>query len=435
MSKGNKLERDILLCAYGFPPGGGPTERRWAEFVRYLASRGWRIDVLTIDPLPKHPHYDAASLALVPEEVRVFRTPPTLSHWYQALRYRKPTATNNGRQKKPKWWVEIPYLLYSRLLWQMIVPDQVVDWVPAALICGWRLLRQNNYKLIVSSSSPPTSHLVGYMLHKWSKRPWCGDWSDPLAFSPGIRLSRFQKWADSWLERKMAASMDVMVLSTESTKAAYLAQYPSLAAENLKIVRYGYTQDILAIQTETAPRFRLVYAGVFLKSIRPPYPLFDAMRLVRDLPVELVVAGVMQPEFICYAEKQQMENIIKFIGPVPHEKAIALAKGATMAVLVGNKGGLQIPGKVFDLIAIQRPILSVRFEANDLAAELVIKHNRGPVVSADAHAIANTIRQCYDWYCQGILDRQFDLEPLDEYSWLHSGMLMERILVGISGQA
>lgn len=422
-----RARRDLLVCAYAYPPSGGPTERRWAEFVRHLAGRGWTIDVLTIAPSRRHPRYDPGSLALIPENVRVFRTPPSLAHRWQALkggRAGAPTAGGNGRPPR----LRLPDRLYRSLVCPWLLPDRWVDWVPVALAWGRRLLRDNDYRLIVSSSSPQSVHLAGYFLHRWSGRPWCGDWSDPLGFNPNLPFRPLQLRAARWLENRLVSAMDRVIVSTEATRQAYLRHYGERLAEKVRVVHYAYSDEIAGIPAQAAPRFRLAYTGIFLKTIRPPYVLFDGLRRLRGLPLEVAIAGLMEAEFIDYAGRCQLDGLVRFLGHVPHHDAIALLKGSAALLLFGNQGGLQLPGKLFDYIAVRRPILSVKFEEPDLAADLVERHRRGLVVPAEAGAIARSIEQLYAWYQAGVLETQFDLEPLDQYCWAGSARRLESVL-------
>jgi hypothetical protein len=40
---------DILIIAYKFPPMGGIGTRRWAKFSKYLARKGYKVHILTIN--------------------------------------------------------------------------------------------------------------------------------------------------------------------------------------------------------------------------------------------------------------------------------------------------------------------------------------------------------------------------------------------------
>src|SRR3972149_10197360 len=79
------MKGKLLICAYYFPPIGTPRSYRWREFVTHLYSKGWKIDVLTIDTSNKHPNYDSKLLDNIPAEVRIFRTYPGIMHHFSSL--------------------------------------------------------------------------------------------------------------------------------------------------------------------------------------------------------------------------------------------------------------------------------------------------------------------------------------------------------------
>src|SRR3989304_2470967 len=102
------MKGKLLICAYYFPPIGTPRSYRWREFVTHLYSKGWKIDVLTIDTSNKHPNYDSKLLDNLPAEVRIFRTYPGIMHHFSSLLLSKdtdnkePTSSENQSPLKQR---------------------------------------------------------------------------------------------------------------------------------------------------------------------------------------------------------------------------------------------------------------------------------------------------------------------------------------------
>jgi glycosyltransferase involved in cell wall biosynthesis len=377
--------------------------------------------VLTVDPSNRFPRYEKAGLDGIPNSVRVFRTYPGPFHHLQRLSYADRTTKTerpNLQRALKDNNAKVARGIYRLLVRPLLVPDRMVEWVPFGLLAASKLASTNQYRLIVSSSSPQTSHIVGYFLKQRTGLPWIGDWSDPLAFNPNYVLSRWQRSAFRRLEHRLTEAMDHIIVSTDETKEAYLRNYPSLPADKISVVSYGYSPQQFEGTIPAIPsKFRIVYTGIFLKTIRRPYAFFDGLAQLKELPIEILVAGTMEPEFIEYAQKLGIGNMLHFLGHVPHNEVLALQKGASVLLLLGNVGGLQLPGKVFEYIAAQRPILSIKNDAHDIAANVVQRYNRGSVCSNDADSIADAIRRLYDLYQAGHLDARFDLRVLHEFSW------------------
>ena len=430
-----RTKRDILLCAFGFPPLGGPTERRWVEFVRVLAARGWSIDVLAACPSPRHPRYDETSLRLIPPTVRVYRTFPGVLHHMERAAYARAGVKASGASllaRARAGGLALGRAGYRTIVRQLLVPDRMVDWTPFALATASRLLRRNRYRLIVSSSSPQTSHVVGYVLKRRTRLPWVGDWSDPLSFNPNYVLSPWQRVAFRALEEKLITTMDHVVVSTEETKTAYLQHYPALPEEKVSVVYYGYNPELFgdAVKVER-DGLRLVYTGIFLKTIRRPYALFDALAEIQDLPVEVVIAGAMDAEFVEYARSRGLANTVQFLGQRPHAEVLRLQKEASVLLLLGNRGGLQLPGKIFEYMAARRPILCIKNDQHDIAADMVARHNRGLVVDNDAAHIAEAIQSLHAAHAAGTLDQRFSIGPLEQFAWPNVATQMEGVLAGV----
>ena len=65
---------------------------------------------------------------------------------------------------------------------------------------------------------------------------------------------------------------------------------------------------------------------------------------------------------------------------------------------------------------------------DDVAAELIKKHNRGIVVDNDSIEIASAIEKMFNFWKKEELKKQFNLETLEEYSWDRQADKLEKII-------
>ena len=107
------------------------------------------------------------------------------------------------------------------LLTHVVVPEpKVVTWLPTTAPAVRRLVAQNGFDCLVTTSPPESSHLVGLLLRE--RRPaWVADFRDGWTFEP-LR-ERFpthaQRSLDSWLERRVAHAADMVVGATGRSPA------------------------------------------------------------------------------------------------------------------------------------------------------------------------------------------------------------------------
>ena len=432
------MKGKILICAYHFPPIGTPRSFRWREFVRHLSSKGWDVDVLTIDTSPKHPNYDSKLLEDLPDRVRLFRTNPGFMHHLSSLLLSNDTERNNGTTGDYKFSLRRRvgnFLLnmFEKGFRHFFIPDEAIPWMPFALIKGIRIIKENNYDLIISSSFPFTCHVVAYFLKRQSPNStWITDYGDPWINNPLLPLPRWRSYIDKKVESKILKSAGNLIVTTEETRDHYLKLYPFLSPKNIKVISQGFSpEEYNEVSAETTDRFRIVYTGSFYKASEP-FLLFDVLKQLKQIweDLDIVITGyLVNEDYKRYIENNGLSEIVHFAGFVPHQRAISLQKGASLLLLIGHKGGIQIPGKIYEYIAAQRPILLIKNDEADLASKIVEKLNRGITVQNNPQMIKDSLIHFHNLWQNKNLDRNFNLEYVDDYSWDNLGeRLYETIL-------
>jgi len=102
---------------------------------------------------------------------------------------------------------------------------------------------------------------------------------------------------------------------------------------------------------------------------------------------------------------------------VPLSEALSLSAGADVLLLLGNKGGLQVPSRLFSYLAARRPILCIKGDDRDPAAKILHGLNRGLIVENEVEAIHTAIIRLFDLWRSQRLEEAFDLSAIPEISW------------------
>jgi len=422
--------RRLLLCTYGFPPTMGPRGLRLLQLSRGLSERGWEIDVLTARQSPSHLLYDKTFVEdFVPPGVRVFRTYPGPLYERVQGRLRGRTLATHGDTAGRRFSFRLDAILRA-----LAVPDIMVEWLPFALLQGHRLLRENSYDVVLSAGLPFTAHVLGYLLKRLHKLPWVAEYGDPWAFNPISRLPQWRHSLDRYLETTLLRHVDGVVVTTENTRTAYLQHYPFLQPDKVWIVHSGYAaEEYATILPVKSTRFRLVYTGIFYPG--SPGAFLDALTYLHDLDMEVVIAGPADARLRDTIRATRLHRV-RLLGNLTHAEAIALQKGCSLLLLIGNVIGnatsLQLPLKTFEYLGAKRPILCIRNGENDIGAGLVESLQRGIVVENRPECIAMAIRAAYDLWKHGRLDAQFNLNDLDEFTWSRAGAKLHSVLSRIS---
>ena len=428
-------KKSILLISYYFPPIGGPRSLRWHSFSKYLVQNGFNVDVITINPDPMNNSYDRSFCEQDLAMIGVYRAYPGPIRKFISGHFPVGEVLNDSgktRSLKKVFRQEMKFF-YNKVVKQFFIPDMTAEWLPWGIKKVLGLVRKKEYDMVISSATPFTDHILGFFFKKIAKIPLIVDYGDPWVFNPF-----FPKWRylfDSWIEGRILKNAERIIVNADTAVNGFISHYPFLPKDKFSVIYQGYDEGSYGrAMPEKGRIFRIVYTGVFYKNIREPYVFFEAISRLKDIDLEVVIAGEVMPEFKDAAENAGLDKKIIFLGYQPHSRAVSLQKGADLLLFFSNNSPYQLPGKIFEYMGSLRPMLCVKCREDDSAAFMVKEKNRGFVVSNNAGEIASAVTEAYNLWKNGNLQDRFDLGPVPEYSWDSQArkmkILIEEILAG-----
>ncbi len=211
---------------------------------------------------------------------------------------------------------------------------------------------------------------------------------------------------------------------TRSFAEGFRSKYGDVI-RRLEVIHNGFdAADFAGIEPERVEgRCTFVYTGIFYKE-RNPRRLLRAVRRLIDrgavdpTRLRLRFAGVF--DYPGYSENARavrdlgLGDVVEVLGHVPHRRAVALLKGADVLLLINDVdpvfGGTFIPGKLFEYMAAQRPILALSMPGE--AAAVVERFGLGEVVAPeDDAAIEAAVLRFYRRWERGELAGPQALPP------------------------
>lgn len=408
----------ILMIAYPFPPYGGMSQRT-AYFANYLAERGHRVDVIAAQPSRRFHGYDAGLLSLVSNRINVHRTFAGVLHH---LRCTVRSALGNRYGA-----AGLGYRVFAATE-KAMAPASSIEWLPLGLASGVRLCRKTDYDLLYCHGDPYIANVVACLLKKLFGTPLVIYIGDPRYFGAYSRFRGVLKH----LEKNCLKIADSVVVNCPETLKGYRRHFPEIRENKYNVITDGYDEKRFNdIEEESANKFRIVYSGIFYDSLREPLELFKALgRLGKGMnweEIELVIAGEESAKYQNIIDENRINGRVKFLGHQPHDRVISLQKGAAVLLLIGWAGGYQVPGKLFEYFAAQRPILVVRYDRDDIASRVVDRYRRGLVVNNDTDEIADAFKGLYELWKDDRLERSFDLTERKEFTWEKLSSDLERV--------
>ncbi len=378
---------------------------RTAAFLRYLPDCGYRCQVLT-----------TSAFGGGNDVLRAWE-PLSLYRWLFNRQVREGQAHSAVRTRRG---------VLSRLGRALLVPDVQISWLPAAFGRGLRYLRANRCDLIYSSFPPASAHVLGLMLQRATRLPWVADFRDSWIFDPldtYLERDTTRKAIEARIERSVVAAASAVIVASQEA-ADYLCTAHAQHADKVRVVSNGFDgdwNDLGGMPAHSGP-LRLVHAGSFSYSHprRSPQVLFAALeRLRREDPrwaerINVVLVGALSEEEQAAAFSLQDSGMVHIAGVVERAESLAIQRTAHVLLVVDHVRpwtSTNIPSKVYEYLALRRPILSLG--GSGAVGRLVTELGAGMHVRGDdVEAVCTVLGQLYAAYECGELSEGADEDAL-----------------------
>lgn len=395
----------VLFFAYYFPPIGGGGVQRSLKFVRYLAELGYDATVVA-GPAETHNRWTPRDGTLCDEipagtDVRHVAGLP-------------PAPRTGWRDRAERWLdLETPFARW---------------WIERALDAGRRA--GSRADVIFASMSPYESGIAAATLAKELGKPWVADLRDPWALDEmSVYPTAVHRRLDVRRMREVLSSASAVVMNTPEAERELRKRLPELgrklvatipngfdaedfaeppperADDAFRIVHTGYLHTDLAESRRRKARVRRVLGGADRIDVlaRSHVYLLEAVeRILRLDPalasrLELHLAGVLSDS----DRRAIRSRVVRTHGYLPHSDALALVRSADLLFLpmhdlAGGTRARIVPGKTYEYLASERPILAAvpDGDARDLLAGCEgVTVCRPSDVAAMARVIAERVRE------------------------------------------
>ena len=379
-----------------FPPSSGGGVQRPLKFATHLPALGIETHVLTPD---------VSGAAPADEELEL----PTQA-WIHRVRYVGPRAGRPSEQLVAKQGVARLGTQAALLGRKLLVPDENVPWSTFALPVAIRLVRREGIDVVLTTSPPPSLHLLGAAVKRATSASWIADLRDPLTSHPHRRgyesqLAKVKEKAVGGVGRLVASQADAIVSASDAITEEMRALGPK--AKVTTIENGCDFDDFAGLEHHPSDRLRITHAGHF-HGKRDPKPF---LRALADSGLEDVVArfaGDFRAADREFAESLGLGDRIELLGNVSRRRSLELQRDSEALLLLipesGGRGRGVLTGKIFEYLAAERPILAA-VPPDGAAARLLHDTGAGIVVpSDDVDAIREALLDLHRRWKEGSLD-------------------------------
>jgi glycosyltransferase involved in cell wall biosynthesis len=364
----------VLLVTRHFPPGSGGGVQRPLKFATHLPALGIETHVLA----PEVP-----GAAPADEELEL----PTQA-WIHRVRYVGPDEGRPSEQLLDKQGVSRLGTQAALLGRKLLVPDENAPWSTIATPVAIRLVRREGIDVVLTTSPPPSLHLLGAAVKRTTKAHWVADLRDPLTSHPHrrgyeSRLSLLKEKSVGGVGKLVASQADAIVAASDAIAEEMRTLEPK--GKVVTIANGCDFDDFAGLVHHTSDLLRITHAGHF-HGKRDPRPFLRALSASGLEDVVVRFAGDFRAADREYAESLGLGDRVELLGNLSRRRSLELQRDSEALLLLvpesGGRGLGVVTGKIFEYLAAERPILAV-VPPDGAAARLVRDTGAGIVVPPD----------------------------------------------------
>lgn len=347
--------KKVLIICYGFN-----TEKigsvRFRGLTKYITNYGWKPTILTNKTTIQHDK----SFKMVETEYLDLKT-----YWKSKIGLNTESSVKNQlniQSKKNKrgftgfildMWVEI-----------FEYPDGKKNWYEPAVKAGSVLLENEHFDVILSTSYPPTSHLIANELKKRSGLPWIADLRDLWTQNPYRNRSFIRNFFERRLELKTLNDADILTTISKPLED----DLKKLHKRNeIYTICNGFDPDTQSKDVSLNNKLNITYTGNLYNGKRDPEKLFQALNELKSDGIDInkfsvdfygSADGWLRDEIKTY----DLENIVNIHGMIPRNNALQRQRESQILLLLtwdNPKEYGTATGKIYEYLAAKRPILSI----------------------------------------------------------------------------
>jgi len=399
----------ILVVSWYFPPANTMGALRLGKLVKYLLSNDHDVCVVCGRDLPRH-----QTLAVEVPQDRIFRTPwrhdnglretvtqfrCSVGQLMRSLVSRRSDVTDaiaavSGSAADNAEAPARVSALRALAIDLTSYPDERVAWLPHAYRGVREALKEWRPDIVLASAPPFSVLAVGARVARTLGVPWVAEYRDRWAEDPYRAVSPWRRTLEHRLEDALVADASGIATVSEPWAADYRARWGKP-----KIVVYnGFDPEDFPLDYEPAAddpdHLNIVYTGILYPGRRDPTPVFQALALMGPAAQGVRVRFYgSDPETVRQlATAQGVEHLVEAHGRVPYDDSIRLQQQADVLLLMqwnNPKEQGNCPGKLFEYIAVRRPVLALGLE-DGVPAQILGDRGAGEIIN-EPSAVARRI--------------------------------------------
>lgn len=367
----HEVQMKVLIITYYWPPAGGPGVQRWLKFIKYLPQFGIE-PIVYVPENPTYPLQDESLEDEVSSAITILKHPIFEPYRLASIFSKKDARTiSSGMIPEPQKQSLIQrMLLYVR--GNFFIPDARKYWVKPSVKYLKKYIEDNRIQTIITTGPPHSVHLIGMQLKEQLGIRWFADFRDPwttIGYHKKLKLSKHAQKKHQILEDRVLHSADQLIVTSYTTRD----EFAKLTSQPLVVITNGYdTQELPSVVRDS--KFTIAHIGSLLSG-RDPSNLWKALgdlcKENEDFAalLQLKLVGAVSDGVLQNMYAHGLEPYIVLTGYVAHDSALQIQRQAQVLALIEIDAEITkgiIPGKLFEYMHAERPILAIGPSGSDI---------------------------------------------------------------------
>lgn len=411
------MRKKVLIITYYWPPAGGPGVQRAVYFAKYLRDFGWEPVIYTVRD-GEYPNLDPSFEKEVPPDLTVWKKrSPEPYYWYKLLTGRKkdeslkPAIVSETSKKS---------FLHKMAVWirgNFFIPDARMWWIRPSVRFLRQKLNEEPVDAIFSTSPPQSVHLIAQQIAQKKNIPWIADFRDPwtkVHYFDKLMLTPFAEKKHKAQEKSVLKNAD-QVIATSWTTAA---DFEKINNKKVEVITNGFElpEFIPAPTSKKNDTFKVLYLGSMTIKKNPEHFWSEIKTWIEEANItpeklNFTFLGNVENSIFDYLDQIGLKGYYSKIPYIPHKEIWAEMIKADVLFLIGVPGSPDIiPAKVFEYLAIRRPIFSISTKGGDIEKLLEITGAGWNADFNDPGTMFDNFKKMYEMHLQNTLQESFRVE-------------------------
>jgi hypothetical protein len=369
-------KKKVLIITYYWPPAGGPGVQRWLKFVKYLPD--FNIEpIVYIPDNPNYPLVDDSLLSEVSESLTILKQPIKEPYKLASLFSKQKAKTiSKGiiSERKKQSFLE-KTMLYIR--GNFFIPDARIGWVKPSVDFLSEYIAKENIETMITTGPPHSLHLIGLNLKEKLDVKWLADFRDPwttIGYHKQLKLIKSAQKKHKILEAAVLNKADQIIVTSSVTKA----EFSKITDKPIAVITNGYDRESVE-QLPLDTKFSIVHIGSLLSKRNPEVlwkVLSDLINENQDFSkdFQLHLVGAVSEDVLKSIKNNNLDSYLNKVDYVSHKEAIQFQRKSQVLLLIeidSEDTKCIIPGKLFEYMVSNRPIIGIGPEGSDV--ETILK--------------------------------------------------------------